>query len=116
MYRAHDTKLGRDVVGPAPNTLALVDRKGIVDRFNVPPHFYTHPPLSPDGDRLAVKARSDEGSDIWVYDLSDDTAIRRLTQEGTTPPLSGRRTVSGSQSPQIETGLKVFTGRRTRFW
>ena len=72
----------RGVVGPAPNTLALVDRNGVVDRLNVPPNFYTHPRLSPDGNRLAVEARSDEGSDIWVYDLSGDTAIRRLTQEG----------------------------------
>ncbi len=43
---------------------------------------YMGPRLSPDGSRLVVEATSNEGSDIWVYDLEGDTQIRRLTLEG----------------------------------
>ena len=43
---------------------------------------YRIPRLSPDGSRLVVEATSDEGRDIWVYDLAGDTQIRRLTLEG----------------------------------
>ncbi len=39
--------------------------------------------MSPDGTKLAVQTLEDDGqSVVWVYDLSGDTAIRRVTQEG----------------------------------
>jgi serine/threonine-protein kinase len=62
--------------------LGLADRNGAVEALDVPPMAYGSPRLSPDGSRLAVDASSNEGSDIWVYDLAGDTQIRRLTLEG----------------------------------
>ena len=64
------------------NILALADRDGAVEPLDVPPMAYVSPRLSPDGSRLSVQARRDEGSDIWVYDLEGGTQIRRLTLEG----------------------------------
>ena len=43
---------------------------------------YANPRLSPDGSRLVVETTESGGSDIWVYDLSGDTQIQRLTLEG----------------------------------
>ena len=63
--------------------LALVDRSGVVEPLNVRPAPYLSPRLSPDGSQLAVQTLEDDGqSVVWVYDLSGDTAIRQLTQEG----------------------------------
>ena len=69
------------------NTLGLVDRNGEVERLNVPPGRYLAPHLSPDGSKLAVQTtegglRSHRG-DIWIYEMSGNTQIRRLTQGGT---------------------------------
>ena len=71
---------GTAVVGNS--ILALADRNGGVEPLDVPPMAYQSPRLSPDGSRLAVEVASNEGSDIWVYDLAGDTQIRRLTLEG----------------------------------
>ena len=60
-------------------TLALVDRRGTIELLNVPPKQYLSPRLSPDGQRLAVESVEDDGSVIWVYDLSGATAIEQLT-------------------------------------
>ena len=43
---------------------------------------YVSQRLSPDGSRLVVEVTSNEGSDIWVYELGGNTQIRRLTLEG----------------------------------
>jgi Tol biopolymer transport system component len=68
----------------APNgVLALVDRNGVVEKLNVPPAQYRGPDLSPDGRQLAVEiVAADGGSDIWVYNMSGDTALRQLTHGG----------------------------------
>ena len=63
-------------------TLGLVDRNGLVERLNVPPKEYLSPRLSPDGQTLVVQSVEDSGDLIWVYDLTEDTAIRQLTFEG----------------------------------
>ena len=68
--------------GGTSQTLALVDRNGVVEPLAVPPNNYQQPRLSPDGTRLAVGVARADGSDIWVYDLSGDTALRRLTLDG----------------------------------
>ena len=69
--------------GAAARILALVDRSGVVEPLNVRPAPYVSPRLSPDGTQLAVQTIEDDGqSVVWVYDLSGDTAIRQLTQEG----------------------------------
>jgi Tol biopolymer transport system component len=64
------------------NILALADRSGVVEPLDVPPNNYLHPRLSPDGSRLVVQTTDNEGSDIWVYDLSGGTQIRQLTFGG----------------------------------
>ena len=69
--------------GVPTRTLALVDRSGVAEPLNLPPNGYVHPRLSPDGTRLAVAVAREGGFDIWVYDLSGETALRRLTLEGT---------------------------------
>jgi len=73
--------------GTASHTLALVDRDGVMEPLDLPPDSYRHPRLSPDGTRLAVQVAREGGSDIWgsdiwVYDLSGETAFRRLTLDG----------------------------------
>ncbi len=79
VYRA-----GEGFGGAAPDRIpALVDRSGVVVPLNVRPAPYVSPRLSPDGTQLAVQTLEDDGQSIvWVYDLSGDTAIRRVTQEG----------------------------------
>ena len=62
--------------------LALADRSGVVEPLDVPPNNYLHPRLSPDGRRLVVQTTDNEGSEIWVYDLSGGTQIRQLTFGG----------------------------------
>jgi serine/threonine-protein kinase len=62
-------------------TLALVDRNGQVKRLNVPSKEYLSPRISPDGRRVAVQTTGADGSQIWTYDLSGETAIQRLTLE-----------------------------------
>jgi len=66
----------------ASHTLALVDRDGVVEPLDLPPNSYRHPRLSPDGTRLAVQVAREGGNDIWVYDLSGETAFQRLTLDG----------------------------------
>ena len=62
--------------------LALVNRNGLVERFNLPPKQYLSPRISPDGQTLVVQSVEDTESVIWVYDLTGDTAIQQLTFEG----------------------------------
>ncbi len=62
--------------------LALVDRTGVATPLNATPAEYLSPRLSPNGQLLAVQTVADGGDVIWVYDLSDDKAIRQLTFEG----------------------------------
>ena len=64
----------------AAAVLALVDRDGGTETLEVPARYYVGPRLSPDGTRLAVEVTSEDGSAIFVYDLSGSTAMRRLTQ------------------------------------
>ena len=48
--------------------------------LNIQPASYGHPRLSPDG-RMAAFDRADDGA-VWVYAMSGESAIRRLTLEG----------------------------------
>jgi eukaryotic-like serine/threonine-protein kinase len=62
--------------------LALTDRRGGVQRLNLPPRAYEAPRLSSDGTRLVVG--SDDGREVvvWMYALSAQSALRRVTYEG----------------------------------
>ena len=62
--------------------LALADRSGVVSALDVPPANYRSPRVSPDGKNVAVETQEDGGGTIWVYALSGESAIRRLTHEG----------------------------------
>ncbi len=62
--------------------LALADRSGVVEPLDVPPKDYLNPRLSPDGSRLVVGTTDNDGSNIWVYDLSGENQIRQLTLGG----------------------------------
>ena len=62
--------------------LALVDRKGTVERLKVTSGAYATPRMSPDGTRLAVGLDDGKISDVWIYELSGASAMRRLTLGG----------------------------------
>jgi Tol biopolymer transport system component len=63
--------------------LTMIDREGNRSVLDVPARPYRSPRLSPDGTRIAVEIVDPGGrSSIWVYDLSGDSDIRRLTQVG----------------------------------
>ena len=66
--------------GAGSFVLALIDRDGSAEPLDVPPQTYLGPRLSPDGTRLAVEVGGEDGSAIFVYDMSGNTALRRLTQ------------------------------------
>ena len=62
--------------------LALADRAGRVERLKLPANAYAVPRVSPDGTHLAVGIDDGKVSDIWIYELSGGTAIRRLSSGG----------------------------------
>jgi Tol biopolymer transport system component len=65
------------------SVLAFVDRDGRVTALNVTPKPYFSPRVSPDGKLVAVQAIEPNGrTDVWIYELSGNTAIRRLTTGG----------------------------------
>jgi serine/threonine-protein kinase len=74
----------------ASRTLAMVDPSGSITPLNIPPGVYSSPRVSPDGTRVVVQTTDASGiapltsptGVIWVYDLSGETAIRRLTEGG----------------------------------
>jgi serine/threonine-protein kinase len=74
---------GASLVGSHEGILALADRNGDRQPLDVRTAQYTGPRLSPDGTHLTVETRDDsEQSTVWVYDLSGDTQMRRLAQQG----------------------------------
>ena len=62
--------------------LALTDRRGGVQRLNLPPRAYEAPRISPDGTRLVVGSDDGREAVIWLYSLSARSTIRRVTYEG----------------------------------
>ena len=75
------------VPGSAPatagNTLAWVDLSGGRDFIDLPPGQYAHPRFSPDGQWLALERQDGARTDVWLYEVSGATALRRLTEGGT---------------------------------
>jgi hypothetical protein len=64
----------------AESPLAWVARDGIEQLLPAPPRNYQFPRISPDRARIAVSI-ADEDSQIWIYDIAQDT-LRRLTFDG----------------------------------
>jgi Tol biopolymer transport system component/predicted Ser/Thr protein kinase len=62
------------------NKLLWVSRNGAEQPLAAQSHAYIGPRLSPDGRRIAVGIQ-EQGSQIWLYDLSRET-LTRLTFEG----------------------------------
>ena len=65
------------------NTLAWVDLSGGRDFIDLPPGLYAHPRFSPDGQWLALERQDGMRTDVWLYEVSRATALRRLTEGGT---------------------------------
>ena len=62
--------------------LGLIDRAGKVDLLKLPAAPYLYPRFSPDGRQVAVEVDNGTDANIWIYDLSGATALRRLTFGG----------------------------------
>jgi serine/threonine-protein kinase len=63
--------------------VALIDRHtGATTPLNIPPGPYEYPRVSPDGTRLAVATNDLRDANIWVYELSGASSLRRLTNGG----------------------------------
>src|SRR6202007_564631 len=60
--------------------LVWVDRKGMEQPVNAPPHNYVLPRVSPDGKRVAAGIEEADRQ-IWLYDLNR-APLTRLTFEG----------------------------------
>jgi serine/threonine-protein kinase len=63
---------------PIQRTLVWVDRTGQEEVIPAPARAYYYPRLSPDGTRVALDIRDQEGADIWIWDLARQT-LTRLT-------------------------------------
>ena len=75
------------VPGPAATssetrTVALVDRKGVLEPLKLTPAAYEGPRVSPDGKWIAVGVEDETEANIWIYDLAGTTSRRRLTFGG----------------------------------
>jgi serine/threonine-protein kinase len=62
--------------------LALVDRSGQQKPLGLPAAFYKYPRISPNGKQLAFALGEGAESNIWVYDLSGNSSMSRLTFGG----------------------------------
>jgi Tol biopolymer transport system component len=62
--------------------LALLDATGKIEVLKLPPRTYQSPRVSRDGKQIALGIGNDKGSDIWIYDVSGTSAVRRLTFGG----------------------------------
>jgi eukaryotic-like serine/threonine-protein kinase len=62
--------------------LGMIDRNGKVDFVKLPSAAYIYPRLSPDGSQLAVEIDNGNEANIWIYELSGASQLRRLTFGG----------------------------------
>ena len=69
-------------LGVAGRSLAFIDRRGGIERLNLPPSLYETPRVSPDGKRIAYSNNSGSDRSIYIYDLSSSASPRRLTFGG----------------------------------
>ncbi len=67
-------------------TLTLVDRQGTSEKLPLPSGDYARPRFSPDGTRIAVQIDAEDGSNIFLYELSNNR-LRQLTFDGGEMPL-----------------------------
>ena len=65
-----------------PMDLMWQARQGTLEPLGLPPAAYSTPRLSPDGRRIAFGVEDGEGANVWIFDLTDSSAARRLTLGG----------------------------------
>jgi serine/threonine-protein kinase len=72
------------VPGPvsASQVLAVFDRTGTLTPLNVPPGFYQHARISPDGKRAVFSIDDSKETNVWIYELNGTSPMRRLTFGG----------------------------------
>jgi len=72
------------VPGPASpgSDLAWADRKGVVEPFQLPQRVYDAPRVSPDDKQVAFESMDGNEASVYVYNLSGQSAARRLTFQG----------------------------------
>ena len=102
------------VPGPASpsgtRNLLIGDGSSEPVALKIPPALYVHPRAAPDGKTIAVGRNNGQESDIWTYDLSGETEIRRLTFD-----RNNRFPVWSSDSRRI-TYQSARDGDRGIFW
>jgi eukaryotic-like serine/threonine-protein kinase len=108
---------GTLVYVPGPASGSVTTRRLLIgngDRepvsLKIPPGGYTHPRAAPDGKTIAVGRSDGPASDIWTYDLTGTTEIRRLTFDSTS-----RFPVWSSDSRRV-TFQSARDGDRGIFW
>jgi Tol biopolymer transport system component len=99
---------GTVAVAAEAGVLAYVDRAGAVEALPVRPGQYRSPRVSPDGTQLAVEVldASDQEGQIWIYDLSGNSQLRRLTQTG-----NNTRAIWGPDSQRV-----TFASQQNGAW
>jgi eukaryotic-like serine/threonine-protein kinase len=75
------------VPGPVSTTgeqqvLALMDRSGGIKPLGLPAGNYSFPRISHDGKRAAFTLEDGKEANVWIYDLSGTSPMRRLTFGG----------------------------------
>ena len=73
---------GRVGAAGNPLELAFADRAGRIERLTLPANSYAAPRASPDGTSLALGIDDGKVSDVWIYELSGGSSIRRLSSGG----------------------------------
>jgi Tol biopolymer transport system component len=64
------------------NHLVMATLKGEITRLPMPPGPYEFPRFAPDGTQVTFGTDDGKSADVWVYDLSRASAMRRLTFSG----------------------------------
>jgi Tol biopolymer transport system component len=73
---------GTALASSEQSILALIDRQGGVTRLKVPAGVYEYPRASPDNTRLVFGTSDGKQAVVSIYELSETSAVRRLTFEG----------------------------------
>ncbi|MFB3067783.1 MAG: hypothetical protein ACE1ZI_00810, partial [Acidobacteriota bacterium] len=79
-------------------TLVWVDRKGAEEPLETPPRSYSHPRLSPDGQKVVVIVANDKENNSSVYDIRRDAWTQLTFEQGSFPIWTpyGKRIVFSS--------------------